>query len=163
MNLAFDDHPLTPTLSRSCNQTPAEAQPVIVLPDKHRSRARLNLRTFRSGVLGMVFAAFYVIAGCSDQGYAGLLRFVNHSDRVIDVYVLYPDTGHEFDLAPGINPGQTSATRSDVYPGDNCSDRGVFIARDQQGREVARRSGRFCRGDTWVISDDPLRSTRPSG
>jgi hypothetical protein len=103
-----------------------------------------------------------VSLGCTDQGVVNV-RFANHTNQVIDVIVLNPETGYEFVLQPGIEPGETTVTRSDLYPGDPCSDRGVLIARDQQGHELARRSGRFCKGDTWVVGDDHLGSSSPSG
>lgn len=109
----------------------------------------------------LVASSFVLVAmmGCTEQGVREL-RFENHTASSVHVDVLYPDTGQEFELQTAIEPGQTSVTRSDVYPGNPCSDRGVLIARDDQGREVARRSGRLCKGDTWVI--EGRQTTSPS-
>ena len=71
---------------------------------------------------------------------------MNGTNGPIDIVVRYPDTGHEYVLQPNIEPGTTSVTRSDVYPGDACSDRGVLIARDANGTEIARRPGRIRKG-----------------
>ena len=69
---------------------------------------------------------------CTDQS-ALVLYFRNDTDRVIDVFVLYPDSGHDGELQSDVQRGETSITRGDLYPGSSCSERGVFIARDQSG------------------------------
>jgi hypothetical protein len=80
------------------------------------------------------------------------LHFTNGTTSTLTVAVRYPDQGNEFVLQSKIEPGMTSVTRSDVFPGNTCSDRGVLIARDSSGAEVARRAGRVCKGDAWVIT-----------
>lgn len=112
--------------------------------------ARPPIRRWLAGFVA-VFAIGTAVAGCTGQEGNVYLHFSNRTDGPIDVAVLYPDTNHEFVLESGIKPGTTSVTRSDVYPSSTCSDRGVLIARDAQGTEIARRTGEICKGDTWVI------------
>ena len=91
------------------------------------------------------------------------LILTNRADRDIDVFLMYPDTGQESILQKDIREGETSATRSDIYPGAACSSRGVLIARDKRGAEVARRTGLLCPGDTWVImSSATSRGSQPN-
>jgi hypothetical protein len=123
---------------------------------KFRGRA-VDVPAFTALVAGSLLLV--VLVGCTDQGVREL-RFENRTVVRVQVLVLYPDTGNEFTLQTAIEPGKTAVTRSDVYPGGPCSDRGVLIARDDQGREVARRAGQLCKGDTWVIEGP--RTTSPS-
>ena len=102
-----------------------------------------------------LFLLTAVGACSSDQGVLPLLNLTNSADRDVDVFLLYPDTGQDLMFQKDIRRGETSATRSDIYPQAACSSRGVLIARDKQGREVARRTGRLCPGDTWIIEARP--------
>src|SRR5438045_755161 len=99
-----------------------------------------------------------LLAGCSDQTGNVYLHFTNATRSPIEVVLLNPATGQEYVMESEIKPGTTSVTRSDVYPGDVCSDRGVLIARDADGGELARRTGRICKGDVWVIEGSGPRS-----
>jgi hypothetical protein len=98
-----------------------------------------------------IVAIVGLLASCSDQTGNVYLHFTNATVVAIEVVLLYPDTGHEFVMEQEIKPGTTSVTRSDVYPANVCSDRGILIARDADGVELARRTGRICKGDVWVI------------
>lgn len=89
--------------------------------------------------------------GCTGQEGNVYLHFSNQTSGPIEVVLINPATGSEYVMESEVKPGTTSVTRSDVYPGDPCSDRGVLIARDAQGTEIARRTGQICKGDTWVI------------
>ena len=116
--------------------------------------AGVAMRTVLAVMLGVTW-------GCFDQ--VVLIHFENRTDRVIDVILVNPDTGNEYDLQPDIQPGTTTSTRSDVYPGSPCTDRGTLIARDNNGIEVGRRTDRFCKGDTWVIEvGGPNASASPT-
>jgi hypothetical protein len=100
--------------------------------------------------LVVAIALVCAISGCSDQS-ALVLRFTNNTDRVLNVAVHRTDTGVDFDLRSDVKPGETAVLRGDLYPGSQCSESGVLIARDTQGAEVARKEGRTCPGDTWVV------------
>ena len=103
------------------------------------------------GALVALVAVLALTTGCSDQTGNISLHFTNATDGSLEVVLLNPATGSEYVMEPKIEPGTTSVTRSDVYPGGPCSDRGILVARDAHGIEVARRTGRICKGDTWVI------------
>jgi hypothetical protein len=98
------------------------------------------------------------VAGCTDQGGNVYLHFSNQTSEPIEVILINPATGSEYVMEPEIKAGTTSVTRSDVYPGSPCSDRGILVARDAQGIEIARRTGQICKGDTWVIGGSPSNS-----
>ena len=102
--------------------------------------------------------ALIAATACSDMVGNVSLHFTNQTSGPIEVILINPATGSEYVMEPEIKPGSTSVTRSDVYPGDTCSDRGVLIARDARGTEIARRTGRICKGDTWVIGGQPAAS-----
>ena len=113
-------------------------------------------RRTRRAVAVLVAAAALagVTAGCSDQDGNVYLHFTNSTDGPIEVVLLNPTTGSEYVMEPEIKAGTTSISRSDVYPGDPCSDRGVLIARNEAGTDIARRTGKICKGDTWVIREE---------
>src|SRR4051794_4962946 len=104
---------------------------------------KLALSAILMGVLGLPVA-------CTDQTEL-VLHFRNDTQHVVDVSVLNPDSNFEDVIERDIQPGQTTTSRGDVFPGARCSNRGVLIARDKQGKEVARHTGNTCPGDTWII------------
>lgn len=104
----------------------------------------------------MMFGA--LVVACSDQVGDVYVHFSNKTNGPIDIVVLYPDTNQEYVLETGIAAGTTSVTRSDVYPNAPCADRGILIARDAQGSEIARRTGQICKGDTWNVGGAPSAS-----
>jgi|tagenome__1003787_1003787.scaffolds.fasta_scaffold20412447_2 hypothetical protein len=99
-----------------------------------------------------ILAVVALVAGCSDQEGNVYLHITNATGTPIEIVLLNPATGSEYVMEREINAGKTSTTRSDVYPGEDCSDRGILVARDTQGIEVGRRTGRICKGDAWVIA-----------
>lgn len=99
-----------------------------------------------------------LIVACTDQG-VRYLHFTNDTNGAVEVVLLNPATGSEYVMEPEIRSGTTSTTRSDVYPGDPCSDLGILIARDAAGAEIARRTGQICKGDTWIIGNAPSTSS----
>jgi hypothetical protein len=74
--------------------------------------------------------------------------------------VHFAATGDEFVYLKDLAPGETNGRGSDVYPGSACSSLGTLIAKDKAGVEIARREGRTCPGDTWVIT---VAAPSPSG
>lgn len=112
--------------------------------------ASVNIDRMLAAPLAML-AIVALLTGCSDQGGNVYLHFTNATEGPIEVVMLNPATGSEYVMEPEIKPGTTSVTRSDVYPGDVCSDRGILIARDARGTELARTTGQICKGDVWLI------------
>jgi hypothetical protein len=110
------------------------------------------------GALPLVATAFLAaLAGCSDES-GSYLHFTNATAGPVDVILVSAEAGSDYVMADDLQPGATSVTRSDVYPGTPCNNRGVLIARDPTGREVARRTGTICKGDTWTIEAPPSPS-----
>jgi len=112
--------------------------------------AGVNTRCRIAGLL-VVLGLATAVMGCQDESGYNPLYVTNSTSGPVKVTLLHPDTGFEYVMEADIEPGATSWTRSDVYPGARCSDRGTLVARDPRGKEVARRTGRICQGDTWVI------------
>ena len=110
----------------------------------------MKARALLAAILVLV-TILALTTGCSDHTDSVYLHFTNATQETIEVVLLNPSTRSEYVMQPKIEPGTTSVTRSDVYPGDTCSDRGILVARDANGIELARRTGRICKGDTWVI------------
>jgi len=92
-----------------------------------RARSRRSSQWRRGLAVAIVVAI--ALSGCSDQDGNASLHFTNGTTSTLTVAVRYPDQGNEFVLQSKIEPGMTSVTRSDVFPGNTCSDRGVLIAR----------------------------------
>lgn len=132
---------------------------------RHAERSRLveggkGTRRASRGIAVLLAGAALagVAVACSDQDGNIYLHFTNSTDGPIEIVLLDPTTGNEYLMESEIKAGMTSVTRSDVYPGTPCAARGVLIARDVSGSEIARRTGEICKGDTWVVRDETRAS-----
>jgi hypothetical protein len=101
-------------------------------------------------ITAVLIAVLGLPAGCTDQNTL-VLHFRNETNKALDVFLLNPDTNQESAMQRDIRPNETTITRGDIFPGASCSSRGILIARDKQGNEIARHTGNTCPGETWVI------------
>jgi hypothetical protein len=87
-----------------------------------------------------------LVAGCTEAGYDAV-QFRNDTAQTVSVVYEAP-TGQEAIIVHGIRAGQVGS--DDAVAGGHCTI-GVLIARDESGREIARRTEPLCLGDTWSI------------
>jgi hypothetical protein len=101
----------------------------------------------------ILIAIAVVLGGCAtDQGNPPPLTIRNDAPVAVELFLSWPDgTESPLGIVSGIGPGHTATVASVTWPGKDCSAAGILIARDRQGTEVARRSGRMCPGDAWVV------------
>lgn len=87
--------------------------------------------------------------GQSDAGYKAV-GFKNETAETVDVVYQSP-AGVEAVIVHAIGPGHVGS--DDAVAGGKCTI-GVLIARNETGKEVARRSEPLCLGETWLIVAD---------
>ena len=95
-------------------------------------------------LVACLLAAALLSAGCSNS-------YASHAIKnasTITVIVTYERGGDVFPVRT-LEPGKMAYLNS-MFQQNECSD-GTFIARAEDGREVARRSDPLCPSDTWVI------------
>lgn len=106
-----------------------------------------------TGVAGALVLVGLLLAGCNlfslDQ--VSGVEFQNRTDVTVEVVVRY-ETGEESSLLTQLKPG--TVVTVDRFSTD-CSLVGAYIARNAAGQEIARREGRICRPDQWVIEASP--------
>jgi hypothetical protein len=99
-----------------------------------------------------------LLGGCSEQGFRGLW-LENRTGVTVTVYA------NGSPIAGALGPGQ--AVPIGGFPGvsdsgDTCAVL-TLTALDQQRHEVARREGKVCLDDKWVITaSSPPRSPAPT-
>ena len=96
----------------------------------------------------LVLLLCVALVGCFGTDHPSIIWIENHTDTVVDVFLVRVGEADGGRVALDVQPG-LGYSYFDLAEG--CHDVFQLVARDANGVEIARSSPPVCRPSTWVI------------